>query len=277
MNKKRQKTILTFCLTLIIVAVLIFPIFWMVKISLTPKAELFTKPPRLTVSKLNYASYLDIFTQQKFLRYYLNSIIVAGMTVLICSLTSIFSAYSFSRFEYRGKRLLMIFSLTSQMFPAALLILTLYIFYQRNGLINTYFGIALAHSSFALPLSIWIIKSYFDTIPRELEDSAKIDGIGKMRTLSAIIIPLSTPGIIAATIYIFIFSWNDFIFGLTLATKDAYRILAPGITLTFLGQFEYLWSEMMAASILISLPEVLAFLFLQKYFVKGLTAGAVKQ
>ena len=171
----------------------------------------------------------------------------------------------------------MVFSLTSQMFPAALLILSLYLFYQRIGLINTYIGIALAHSSFALPLSIWIIKSYFDTIPKELEDSAKMDGIGKMRTLTSIILPLSTPGVISAAIYIFIFSWNDFIFGLTLATKDAYRILAPGITLTFLGQFEYLWSEMMAASILISLPEVSAFLFLQKYFVKGLTAGAVKQ
>jgi multiple sugar transport system permease protein len=277
MNKQKIKSIILFCLTLFLVAILIFPIYWMIKISLTQKSDLFVKPPQLMIKKLSTASFLDIFHQQKFLRYYLNSIIVAGTTVFLCSIASIFSAYSFSRFQYRGKRMLMVFSLTSQMFPAALLILSLYLFYQRIGLINTYIGIALAHSSFALPLSIWIIKSYFDTIPKELEDSAKMDGIGKMRTLTSIILPLSTPGVISAAIYIFIFSWNDFIFGLTLATKDAYRILAPGITLTFLGQFEYLWSEMMAASILISLPEVLAFLFLQKYFVKGLTAGAVKQ
>lgn len=272
-----KRKILSFVGLIILVGSLMFPLVWMIKISITPKAELFVRPPVFFPSRISWTGFLSLFHNVRFLRYYMNSVLVAGGTIVVCIFASILAAYSFSRFRYRGRNALMVFSLTSQMFPAALLILSLYIFYQRMGLIDSYVGLILAHSSFALPLSIWIIKSYFDTIPRELEDSAEIDGLGRMRTLMKIILPLSYPGVVAATIYVFIYSWNDFIFGLTLTSSDARRILAPGITLTFLGQLEYLWSEMMATSILISVPIVVVFLFLQKYFVRGLTAGAVKQ
>ncbi len=274
--KTKKKIVLTL-LTFVLVIFVMFPIFWMARISITPKSILFSRPVRILPSQITFKTFGELFNHSKFLKYYMNSIIVAVGTILLCSFTSILAAYSFSRFSYKGKKTLMLISLTSQMFPAALLILSLYLLYQKIGLINSYQGLILAHSSFALPLSIWIIKSYFDTIPKELEDSAKMDGLGKLKSLFYIIIPLSYPGIIAATIYIFIYSWNDFIFGLTLTTQDKFRILAPGISLTFMGQMEYLWSEMMSASILTSLPIVIAFLFLQKYFVKGLTAGAVKQ
>lgn len=170
----------------------------------------------------------------------------------------------------------MVITLSAQMFPWALLLISLYIFYIKFRLLNTYFGLILAHTTFALPLTIWIIKGYFDTIPKELEESAYIDGCSRMRALVQVILPLAKPGVTAAGIYIFLFSWNDFLFGLTLTTQDTMRILSPGIVLQFVGEFEYRWVEMMASSLVVTLPIVILFLFFQKYFIQGLTAGAVK-
>jgi multiple sugar transport system permease protein len=131
--------------------------------------------------------------------------------------------------------------------------------------------------TFALPMTIWIIKGYFDTIPTELEESAYIDGCSRMKTFGRIILPLTRPGLTAAGIYIFIFSWNDFLFGLTLTISDIKRTLAPGIALSFIGEFEYRWVEMMSASVSISLPILIVFLFLQNAFVDGMTARALKE
>jgi multiple sugar transport system permease protein len=125
-------------------------------------------------------------------------------------------------------------------------------------------------------LTIWIIKGYFDTIPHQLEESAFLDGCGRMQALWRIILPLTTPGLTAAAVYVFIFSWNDFLFGLTLTTQDSKRLLAPGIAMSFIGEFQFRWVEMMAASVVITLPVVVLFLFLQRAFVEGLTAGALK-
>ena len=171
---------------------------------------------------------------------------------------------------------MMVITLMAQMFPWALLLISLYISYIKIGLLNNYLGLILAHSTFALPLTIWIIKGYFDSIPRELEQAAKIDGCSQVQSLVKIILPLARPGITAAGIYIFLFSWNDFLFGLTLTTQDTMRILSPGISMQFIGEFEFLWVEMMSSSVLITIPIVMLFLMFQKYFIQGLTAGAVK-
>lgn len=266
-----------FVIALILVTILLFPLFWMLRISISPRAELFEIPPKWLPQQLNTQGYQSILSEGNFLRYYLNSIIVALSTVLICLLAGILSAYSFSRFEYPGRRTLMVITLSAQMFPWALLIISLYIFFLKLRLLNTYWALILAHTTFALPLTLWIVKSYFDTIPRELEESAYMDGCMRTRALLTIIVPLSAPGILAAAIYIFIFSWNDFLFGLTLTSSDKMRILAPGIALAFIGQYEYRWIEMMASSIAVMLPVVVAFLFLQRYFIEGLTAGALKE
>ncbi len=264
-------------ITVILTIILFFPIFWMVRISISPRPELFEIPVKIFPRALNTEGYATILSEGNFLRYYLNSIIVAVATVMVCLFAGILAAYSFSRFKYPGRKSLMIVALTAQMFPWALLIISLYIFFLKLKLLDTYLGLVLAHTTFALPLTIWIVKSYFDTIPRELEESAFMDGCMRNRVLLKIIIPLSTPGILAAGIYIFIFSWNDFLFGLTLTSQDKMRILAPGIALAFIGEYEYKWIEMMASSIGVMLPVVIAFLFLQKYFIAGLTAGALKE
>jgi multiple sugar transport system permease protein len=276
---RRQRLIrwLLFLATLALVVALLFPLFWMARISVSTRPELFEVPPRWLPTTLNFHGYASILAEGSFLRYYLNSIIVALSTVAICLVAGILAAYSFSRFEYPARKTLMVVTLSAQMFPWALLIISLYIFFLRLRLLDTYWALILAHTTFALPLTIWIVKSYFDTIPRELEESAYMDGCMRTKALTRIIIPLSLPGILAAAIYIFIFSWNDFLFGLTLTSSDKMRILAPGIALAFIGEYEYRWVEMMASSIAVMAPVVVAFLFLQRYFIEGLTAGALKE
>ena len=266
-----------FLLALLFVIVLLFPLFWMFRISISPRPELFEIPPKWIPERINPKGYHSILAEGNFLRYYLNSIIVAIATVFICLFAGILAAYSFSRFEYPARKTLMVITLSAQMFPWALLIISLYIFFLKLRLLDTYWALILAHTTFALPLTLWIVKGYFDTIPRELEESAYMDGCMRTRALLTIIVPLSAPGILAAAIYIFIFSWNDFLFGLTLTSSDNMRILAPGIALAFIGQYEYRWIEMMASSIAVMLPIVIAFLFLQRYFIEGLTAGAIKE
>ncbi len=276
-TRRRANKLIASLVALAVTVVLFFPILWMLRISIIPREKLFNLPPEWIAKSINLQGYAYFFSQAEFVRYYLNSLIVSASTVALCLFAGTLAAYSFSRFSYRGRRTLMMITLSAQMFPWALLIITLYIFFIKINLLDTYFALVLAHSTFALPLTIWIIKSYFDTIPKELEDAAYIDGSGRLSTLVRIILPLSYPGIIAAAIYVFIFSWNDFLFGLTLTYSPNMRILAPGISLSFIGQFEYKWIEMMACSILVTLPVAIMFVFLQKYFVQGLTAGAVKE
>ena len=265
-----------FVITLALVAFMLFPIFWMVRISLTPDSLLFTLPPKSIIKNINLNGYHGLFYRIKITYFYINSIVVATGTVITCVFCGTLAAYSFSRFKYRGRNTLMVVTLSAQMFPWALMIISLYILYIKTRLLDTRVGLILAHTTFALPLTIWIIKSYFDTIPRELEESAYIDGCSRMRTLLRIVLPLTIPGILAAAIYVFIFSWNDFIFGLTLTTQNRTRTLAPGLSMTFIGEWEYHWVDMMSSSISITIPVVILFLFLQRYFIEGLTAGALK-
>jgi multiple sugar transport system permease protein len=275
-KREERRRLILFFITLLASCILLFPIYWMVRISVSPQDKLFAMPPDLIITRINWEGYQSFFTRPIFLRFYLNSIIVAVGTVLLSLFAGTCAGYSFSRFRYKGRKMLMVITLSAQMFPWALLLISLYISYIYLGLLNTYLGLILSHSTFALPLTIWIIKGYFDSIPMELEQSAAIDGCSRTQALIKIILPLAKPGITAAGIYIFLFSWNDFLFGLTLTTKDTMRILSPGISMQFIGEFEFLWIDMMSSSVLITIPIVMLFLIFQKYFIQGLTAGAVK-
>ncbi len=268
---------LLFIVALFLTLIMFFPIFWMIRISFTMREHMFVLPPPPFLEISDIHGYIAIFNMPEFLRYYLNSVIVSLGTVVVSLFAGTLAAYSFSRFKYKGRNLFMLIALSAQMFPWAMLLVSLYLMFQKVGLLNTYQGLIFAHTTFALPLTIWITKSYFDTLPRELEESAIIDGCGKLRILRSIIFPLSRPGIAAAAIYIFIFSWNDFLFGLTLTTEDKMRILAPGVALTFIAERKVLWGEMMASAVIVTLPIIIIFLFLQRHFIAGLTAGAVKQ
>ena len=170
----------------------------------------------------------------------------------------------------------MVTIMISQAFPHAILLLTIYTVMRNVGLLDNYLSLILSFITFTWPTSTWMLKSYFDQIPDALMESAKIDGAGRVKIMTRIVMPLAVPGLISVAIYGFVWAWNDLLYSLTLVTSADKRTLAPGLILTYMGEFTTNWAEMMAASILVSLPVTLIFIFLQRYFIQGMTAGAVK-
>lgn len=163
-----------------------------------------------------------------------------------------------------------------QMFPIVVILISLYTFYKQWGMLDTYRGVILADVTFALPLSITLLKSFFDTVPNALDESAKIDGAGRMRTMVQVILPLVLPGLVAVAIYTFLTAWDDYLMSLTIIRIDEKRTLAVGLAQSFMGEYSNDYGALMAFSVAGSLPIVLLFIFFQKYMVEGLTAGAVK-
>ena len=166
--------------------------------------------------------------------------------------------------------------LSSQMFPFVVLLLTIYLVMRAFGLLDNYLSLILSYITFTLPIGIWTLKSYFDQIPNELIEAARVDGASRFTIIHRIMFPLVIPGMVSIAIYGFVWSWNDLIYSLTLITSTNKRTLAPGLILNYLGEFQAKWTEMMAASIMVSIPVAIMFIFLQRFFVRGLTAGAVK-
>lgn len=251
------------------------PVYWLLVTSLTPRTEVFSYPPAWFPSSPTLDAYASLLQDPALFRYFRNSIIVSVITAVLSVIVSAWMAYSFSKFRYRGRRSLMYLVLASQMFPQALLLVTLYTVFAAYGLLNTYAALVLSFTTFTLPLCVWMLKGFFDTIPNELVEAAKVDGASAMTTYARIILPLAAPGLIAAGLFAFVRGWNDFIFALTLAGPDR-QTLPPGLVNTYIGEASTAWPELMAASLMVSLPVALAFVALQRYLVGGLTAGAVK-
>ncbi len=252
-----------------------FPIYWMLVTSLTPANQVFRFPPRLFPASLTLDHYQAFFDNPTLLRYFRNSVLVSTATAVGSILISTYAAYSFSKFRYAGRRALMFLILSAQMFPQALLLIALYLMFDELGLLNSYWSMILAFTTFTLPLCIWMLKSYFDTIPDDLIEAAKVDGAGQFQIIHRILMPLAAPALVSTTLFAFIRGWNDYIYALTLAGPHK-MTLPPGLVLTYIGEFQTSWPNLMASSFIVSLPIVIAFLFMQRYIAGGLVAGAVK-
>lgn len=252
-----------------------FPIYWMLLTSLTPDSEVFAFPPRFLPGSVTFEHYANFFGNGQLLRYMLNSVIVATSTTVGSLVVSTYAAYSFSKFRYRGRRSLMYVVLSSQMLPTALLLITLYLMFDRLGLLQSYFALILSFTTFTLPLCVWLLKGYFDNIPNELIEAAKVDGARQWTIIHRVLLPVAVPGLVAAGLFAFIKGWNDFVLALTLAGPSQ-RTLPPGLVLTYLGEFQAAWADLMAASLIVSLPVIAAFMVVQRYLIAGLTSGAVK-
>lgn len=262
--------------TVAVIGVFAFgPVYWLLVTAFTPNDDVFRFPPRLWPERFTLEHFANLADNAVLGRYLVNSLIVSTLTAVLTVLVSAYTAYSFSKFRYRGRRSLMSLILASQMFPQALLLITLYLVFSAYRMLNSYLALVLSFTTFTLPLCVWMLKGFFDTIPNELLEAAKVDGAGQGAVIHRILLPVSLPGLVATGLFAFIRGWNDFIFALTLA-GPAKQTLPPGLVNTYLGEFQAAWPDLMAASLVVSLPVVIGFVVLQRYLVAGLTSGAVK-
>lgn len=252
-----------------------FPIYWMLATSLRPNTEVFAFPPTLLPRTFTLEHYQNFIRNPQLLRFLANSALVASVTAVSSVLVSTYAAYAFSKFRFTGRRSLMFLVLSAQMFPQALLLITLYLMFSQLKLLDTYLVLVLSFTTFTLPLCIWMLKGYFDQIPNDLIEAAKVDGASQLQIIHRVLLPITRPALVATGLFAFMRGWNDFIYALTLVGKDK-MTLPPGLVLTYVGEFQAQWADMMAASLLVSLPLVIAFIIFQRHIVSGLTAGAVK-
>lgn len=268
---------LFFGFSLVIVGLFIFfPLYWMVITAFKNSSEAFSSNPTFFPKQITLENFKNVITNMQIQRYMLNSLIVSITSSLLTTVLAMYGGYSFSKYRYTGRKSIMMLVMSSQMFPFAVLLLTIYTVMQNLGLLNSYISLILSFTTFTLPVGMWTFKSYFDQIPDSLIEAAKVDGASRLTIIHKIIFPLVIPGAISTAIYGFVWSWNDLLYSLTLITSADKRTLAPGLVLTYLGEFQSSWTEMMAASIWVSIPVTLMFIFLQRFFIQGMTAGAVK-
>lgn len=251
------------------------PVYWLAVTSFTPSQDTFQFPPQFVPDELTLENFRKLADNPQLLGYLVNSLIVSLITAVLSVVVAAYMAYAFSKHRFRGRRSLMSFVLSSQLFPQSLLLITLYGLFQAYGLLNTYAALVLSFATFTLPLCVWMLKGFFDTVDDTLIEAAQLDHASRWRILHSIILPISAPGLVAAGLFAFVRGWNDFIFALTLAGTER-QTLPPGLVNTFVGQASVEWAPLMAASLVTSIPVVVGFIALQRYLVGGIAAGAVK-
>ncbi|MEV4666493.1 carbohydrate ABC transporter permease [Microbacterium sp. LWO12-1.2] len=251
------------------------PVLWMLSSSFKSNTQIFELPPRLLTDTFSFDAYIAIFTNPETMRFFLNSYIVAGSVTILTLIVAIQAAYAFSRFEFRGKRILNVVIVSVQAVPPITLLIPYFGLMVALGLYNSYAGLILTYMVFTLPYAIIMMTGYFNTLPKELDEAVRVDGAGSMTALWRILVPISVPGIVSVGIYTFMIAWNEYLFALTLTRTIDMRTVPIGIQL-LMGQHSYEWNQIMAMSVLGSIPVLILFLFFQRYFISGLTAGSVK-
>jgi multiple sugar transport system permease protein len=264
-----------FILVALTCALLFFPFYWMINTSLAPRDALFVYPPRLLHPDAQLTSYIEVLTNRPIVRWMANSAYVVVIVVVTSTCMAMLAGYSMSRFPRPGTKSIGALLLASRMLPTTLLVIPLFIIMQRFGLLNSLHALVLADLIFIVPFSAWMLKSYFDSIPKELEEAAWLDGAGRLRSLIHIVLPLAAPGIAATGLYAAILAWDEFIFARTFISSEDNWTITLGLA-SFRGEYVTYWNEIMAASLIGTIPIVILFLFVEKYLIAGLTAGSVK-
>lgn len=252
-----------------------FPILWMVMASLKSNAEIFALPPTLLPQHFTIVAYGAIFGDPVKVRFFLNSYVVAGVVTALTLLLAVITAYGFSRYTFRFKNTLSMFIISTQTVPPITLLIPYFGMVVTLKVFNTYSALILTYMVFTLPYAILLMVGYLNTIPRDLDEAVLVDGGSSWTALWRVILPLAVPGIVATAVYTFLLAWNEFLFALTLTKSMDMRTVPIGIEL-LMGQHAFEWNEMMAMSVLGSLPLLVLYLFAQRYFLAGMTAGSVK-
>jgi ABC-type glycerol-3-phosphate transport system permease component len=258
------------------VAWTLWPLYWMVSTSLKSPKEATNLSPTLWPHSLTLANFKELFGGSlPFGTYFLNSAITSVIAAVIAVLIATLAGYSFSRGGYRLNGAASVVVLATQMIPLVVLIGPLYLLLLKAHLLNTYLGLIIGYTSFAIPFGAWLMKGFFDGIPREIEEAARVDGYSRLSILLRVVIPLSVPGLVTTGIFVFMNSWNNLLYPLTLVNSNNRQTLPPGLLQSFSGTFKTDWGGMMAASIITSIPLMIAFFAVQRSMVRGLTAGAL--
>jgi len=272
---RRRHQVSTYLTIIVLSSILMIPILWMISIAFRSNPAVFSMPLQLLPADPTLDAFRTVFSNPHLLRLFVNSYVIALSVTAICILFASMAGYGFTRFKFKGKNGALIYILLTQMFPMVLLSIPYFLFISNVGLYNTYIALILAYTSFSLPFSIMMMRDFIATIPREMDEAAKIDGCGPFKTFFLIILPPSVPGLIATGVYTFILAWNEFLFAVVLTNSISVRPLTIGIGM-LIGEFSTEWNALMALSFMASVPLIVVFLFLQKYFLQGLTAGSVK-
>ena len=261
---------------LIISAILaLIPLGWVVSTSMKPVQEVFVNPPKWIPDNPTLSNYENVLLNSNIPRAFYNSLVVGMGVAILALLLGGASGYAFSRFKFRGSKFLSLFMLTSQMLPVTVLMIPMFYMGNNLGILDRKIALVFAHLVIAMPLVTWMSKGYFDGIPAEIEEAARIDGCGTLRTLWSIVLPLLRPALAATGIYAFVSSWNEFALANVL-TRSINSRTVPITLSEFSTFFRVNWGDTMAAAAIITIPVVIVFMALQKHFVAGLANGAVK-
>lgn len=251
------------------------PFLWMISTSLKDPAEVVLRDPTIIPRSFAVENYLDVFRRGNFGRYFVNSVIVSLAVTVISVAIATLSGYAFARYRLPGGKAILLGILATQMFPAILLAIPLYILIRNLGLLDSLLGLILVYTSFALPFCVWMLRNYFLTIPRDLDESALVDGATRLQALRSVVLPVAMPGIAATGIFSFILAWNEFLYANTFISSADLRTLPVGLQ-SLIGEFTTDWGMLMAGAVVTTIPVVVIFFFVQRRLTQGLAAGAVK-
>lgn len=274
-TRLRRADAIRWVVALAALAIVLFPFYWMVNTSLKPASEIFLSPPTFASPNWSLDAYTTVLTQRPVARYFVNSLVVAlGTTALSVTLAAL-AAYGFTRFFPHGATPFIVFLLFTKMLPETLLIIPYFQLMSDVGLLNTYWALILAYSSFALPFSVWMLIGFFRSIPRDIDEAAMIDGATYLQAFFRVILPLARPGLVAVALFTFLIAWNSYLWALVLTTDSSMYVLSVGIA-NMVGEYRVQWNELMAAAVIAALPVMVLYSLLERHLVNAITSGAVK-
>ena len=276
MKKESRSKLISFLVGGIVFLVFIFPLYWMIVTALKTQVEIFSIPTPLWPENLTFEAFAkQLSASGDTLRGFKNSLIISCGATAIATVLAIPAAYGLARFRFGARKGLVLFFLITQMLPSTLVLTSLYIMFSKMRLLNTYWAPILADATLGIPFSIIILMTYFVSIPKELDEAAKIDGCGHVSAFTKIMLPIAKPGIVVAAVFSFVYAWGDLIYGITFITNPNMRPITSSIY-NYVQQYQTLWNSTMAFGIIAISPVVLIFIFMQKYIVSGLTTRADK-
>jgi ABC-type glycerol-3-phosphate transport system permease component len=290
MNQSKQKTgfmtnkknnqlvtrVASYGVLLTMTFLIIVPVLWMISTSLKSEDAIWDTPIEIIPSEPTLHNFKNLWSTHPFLQYLENSLIVVCSSTLISVAISTFAGYGISRFKFRGRGVYMSFLLATQLFPSIMLLIPYYKIFMTLGLIDNISALVITYVSFTIPFCTWMMRGYFAGISKDLDQAASIDGAGRIRVFTSVILPIAWPGVAATAIYAFIAGWNEYLFAMAFINTDTHKTVSLGIG-QLIGEYRILWGELMAGALYALIPMAVIFIFFNRYLVSGLSAGAVKE